>query len=465
MTVSLLAACDDRDLFDFAAWPRQRELLAALHEGPRLHVLALGRRSGKSTMAALVCLYSCLFRADLDAMVRPGETRYAVAVATRQAQARLIVAAARSIVERSPLLAPLLVGSTEDELRFELPSGARTALAAFPCSSRGGRGWPISTLVMDEAAHFIDATEGPAVADKVLSALMPATAQFGDEARIIVSSTPWGDDGMFAELFHKAESGELADARAHRFSTAAMNPTITETFLEQERLRDPDTFDAEYRAQFLGSGSAFIDFDRIAELGDPGDLPAASLHGSVCGIDPAFARDPFGLAVVGHAASDARHLRVGAVRGWQGLGYEATLNEAAAVAKTYAARVVTDQYSADAVVHTLTKQGLGVRVVTMGAASKTAVYSELRARLYNGSLILPEHPELLAELRRLRVKHTAGSSSVISPRVGGSHGDMAQALALATYEHRYGSAGIDGWPESNRNTRRPMTAGLLSAEL
>ena len=33
-----------------------------------------------------------------------------------------------------------------------------------------------------------------------------------------------------------------------------------------------------------------------------------------------------------------------------------------------------------------------------------------------------------------------GSAAVINPRVGGSHGDMAQALAMAVYSQR-GSAG------------------------
>jgi hypothetical protein len=92
-------------------------------------------------MAALACLWDALLRPELEELVRPGETRYAVAVATNQAQARLIVSAARSVVERSPALSPLVEAMTDDEIRFSLPSGARTALRAFPCSSRGGRGW------------------------------------------------------------------------------------------------------------------------------------------------------------------------------------------------------------------------------------------------------------------------------------------------------------------------------------
>ena len=71
----------------------------------------------------------------------------------------------------------------------------------------------------------------------------------------------------------------------------------------------------------------------------------------------------------------------------------------------------------------------------MTATSKTAAFSELRARLNAGSLSLLDLPDLLAELRRLRTRYRAGHASVVDPRVGGSHGDIAQALALAAWGH------------------------------
>jgi hypothetical protein len=74
----------------------------------------------------------------------------------------------------------------------------------------------------------------------------------------------------------------------------------------------------------------------------------------------------------------------------------------------------------------------------MTAPSKTAAFQELRARLNMGELELYPDAQLLAELGRLRTRYTAGSSSVVNPRVGGSHGDLAQALALATYSMRGG---------------------------
>ena len=68
--------------------------------------------------------------------------------------------------------------------------------------------------------------------------------------------------------------------------------------------------------------------------------------------------------------------------------------------------------------------------------------------------------ELVGELRRLRAQHTAGRSSVVSPRVGGNHGDRAQALALAVWQHTmYGGAG--GHDRAKAGQGGTLTGGLL----
>jgi hypothetical protein len=410
----------------------QRELLQAVEANMRIHVWALGRRSGKTLLAAITCLWGCLLRPELDRMVRPGERHYSIAIATNLAQARLIVQAARSIVERSPLLAPLAEAYTEDEIKFVLPSGARTALRAFPCSSRGARGWPISTLVMDEAAHFLTEGEGDRTAANVWGALAPSTAQFGDRARLLVLSTPWGTSGLFAELWEQAHEGAFADACAHKRTTAEMNPTIRPEFLAMEQKRDPDTFRSEYEAEFVGSGEAFLDFNRIDLCGVPTASPKDA-RSWVAGLDPAFSRDPFGVALVGRNEDE---LVIGPVRALQAAGeFSGPLDEVAMLAREYSATCVTDQFSSAAVIDRLRNvHGLQVKVNTMTAQTKTAAFQQLRASLYDGTLQLPDHPSLINELRRLRTRFTAGSAAILNPRVGGSHGDMAQALALAVHE-------------------------------
>jgi hypothetical protein len=74
--VGLLAACDDPKLLGVPLWPQQRTLIEAVEQGPRVHVWTLGRRSGKTTSAALVALWDCLLRPELAAFVRPGERRH-----------------------------------------------------------------------------------------------------------------------------------------------------------------------------------------------------------------------------------------------------------------------------------------------------------------------------------------------------------------------------------------------------
>ncbi len=169
--VPLLAACDDAALLGFDLWPRQRRAVGG--GGGRAAGARCGRSvvvPGKSTMAALLALHSCLFRPDFDAMVRDGELRYAVAVATNLQQAQLIVRAAESIVERSPLLAPLVRRPTADGIEFLLPcGGAGRRCARFRATVAAGVGWPISCLMLDEAAHFLSDTEGDATAERVWS--------------------------------------------------------------------------------------------------------------------------------------------------------------------------------------------------------------------------------------------------------------------------------------------------------
>ncbi len=431
--VGLVQACDDPDLLGFPLWPKQRELLADVEAGPRLQLWALGRRSGKTTMAALVALHACLFRPDLDALVRPGERRYAVAVATNLRQARLFVRAALSIVEASPLLAEMIATVTEDEIIFV---GGQT-LAAFPCSSRGARGWPIATLLMDEAAFMISDTEGPAVAERVFASLAPSTAQFGDAARIVVASTPYGQDGLFATLYAQAAEGELEDAAAHTATSASMNPTISAEFLAREQKRDPESFRGEYLAEFTGSGHAYLDPQKIEDaISDRGEIPAGFpgefFLDPIAGLDPAFSSDPCGLAIVGRDVNDRSRLVLLLARAWKPPGRKAAsfeerreiedsvLREVADVCRAYGARVVTDQYAAVAVVDRLRNAGLSVTAEAMTATSKTAAYGELRARLNGGTLDLYDAPGLVPELRRLRTRYTAGSASVVNPRVGGA---------------------------------------------
>jgi hypothetical protein len=473
MSVGLLeAAQDPRLLGAVGLWESQKPVLEAIGGGPRIQVLCLGRRSSKTYMAALAMVWDCLLRPELSERVRPGETRYAVAIATNLRQARLLVAAARSIAEASPALSGLIASVSEDEIRFSND----TCIAAFPCSSRGGRGWAISTLVLDEMAHFISETEGFQTADAVWQAMTPSVAQFGADGRIIVASTPLGPFGLFYDLFARARNGEIEDARAHHGTTMEMNPTLDPVYFVSEEARDPENYRTEFLAEFTGGGGAFVDMDRVAPPGRDQDVSPEDLAAPVVvGCDAAFSgHDLFGIAVIGRDPAYRRRLVVAHVDGLRprkaasfderAVVQQELLHHVAEICRRYGASAVIDQYASAQVAHGLQVHGVSVTKLPMTAQSKTAAYVEMRARLYSGELDIPDDPDLLADLRRLRTKITAGSSSVVVPRVGGSHGDRAQAVAIGCLRQaQFGAMGGDGTYRP-LNIRSTLLSDPISSE-
>ncbi len=92
----------------------------------------------------------------------------------------------------------------------------------------------------------------------------------------------------------------------------------------------------------------------------------------------------------------------------------------------------------------------------MTLPSKTAIYTALKAKLYAGDLELRDHPDLIAELERIEVAYSAGMQSIRIPRLGGSHGDLAQACALAVAE----LARVPGDSGKVISGGRAITAGI-----
>src|SRR5581483_3503570 len=452
--VGLVAACDDPQLFAFGLWAGQRRLLAdfeaALAAGDWLSIWCIGRRSGKSTLAALVALHSCLLRPDLDALAGAAGGSHAVIVATNLKQARHVVAVAAEIVQRSPLLASMVDRVALDEIKFR--NG--TVLAAFPASSRGGRGRAIRCLILDEAAHLADSDSGsPLEAEAIYQAMLPSVSQFAGRAPVIVSSTPAGDSNWFGQLVRAGLADELEHGRAFQASSAEMNPTLDRAFLEAEERRDPDGFRGEYLAELVGSGGAFLDAELVEScVASRGELEPNACDAWVAGYDPSFTKDPSAVVLVGRDRTVPDRLVVGCVRSWPPPKARKTVREArrvledrvlgevADVCERYHVKAVcTDNFMPGTVNAALRRRGLWVESMTLTTQSKAEMFSGVRARLAAGSLELYDEPLLVSELKRLRSTFRGGSRQVETPRLQGTHCDTAIALGLAVaYLDRHG---------------------------
>jgi hypothetical protein len=128
------------------------------------------------------------------------------------------------------------------------------------------------------------------------------------------------------------------------------------------------------------------------------------------------------------------------------------------IIEPYSPQVVTDQHQADAVRSYFGRLGRPVKVVNLTAPLQTAAFTSTRARLVDGSLRLWRHARLVDELRRVRAKD---SETIYLPRAGGSHCDIASALALAVYELRWINGGA---PHGEPSGGPPgLTAGIEQA--
>lgn len=446
-SLGLLAAVDDANVIGLLPHPAQRELLALI-ESHRLVVAACGRRFGKTKAAAAAAIWNLLLTPELDGMVGQGERRFAVCVANSQTQARIFLEHAAALVKASPTLAGELVSESARELEFR---GGRT-LAAFPASARSGRGWAISFLCLDELAHALDVEEGgPQTQERIWASMTPSVAQFGGLGRIVVTSTPLGSAGLFAELYAKAKGGEIEGAASFHAPTSA-NPAIDAAYLAgQEATLGTDDFQREFEAAFTGGGGSFFEESRVRDVvADWRELLPSDVLQPVAAFDPAFSSDPAALAIVGRDPADPgrllvawsgrwlpprRKLRSYRTRSEQETVMAGILDEVAEIALRYRARVVSDQHLPGTVLDELRQRGVSASIRAWSARSRDEALGALRARIYTERITLPDDPQLVTELCRLRTRFRAGSSTVEVPKVGDSHCDVALAVALGVLEH------------------------------
>jgi hypothetical protein len=429
----------DAGLLPCKPYPRQREILGHVEHCIR-STLCIGRRAGKSRgIAAPTLVWRAALRPDLRAHAQPGERIWHVAVAANQEQARIVLGEARRLLHASPALRQLIERETDSAIY--LTNGS--VIAALVCNARTIRGLLIATAVLDEVAFFANSEDGPAAAQAVYRAITPGMATFGGDRRLIVSSTPNGNEGFFKTLFDQAwaavEAGDESVFAAH-LPTWEVNPAIPDEVYAQEReALGLELFDAEYGARFLGSGNALLgEADIRACVRPGGDLDPLEVTDCVLGADFGYRRDPSAAVVVGRPRYGDGGLTVCAVNEWEPAKdlsegtwqhQQMIYREVADLARQYGnAEVWCDTHEAATVRAQLGRFGAYVHTVSM-AEHKYEIHRELARHVRSALITFPEHPALISDLRRLRVVYGGQKPRVENPRGGGRHGDVGQALA------------------------------------
>lgn len=192
-----------------------------LRERPMRSLLLCSRQSGKSTVTALLALWTAIYESPaLVLLLSPSQRQSGELFRT--------VIGFHAKLDGAPEL------TSETALRAELANGSR--VLALPGTEKTIRGYAGADLVvLDEAAR---------VEDELLAAVRPMMAT-KSKGRLIALTTPAGKRGWFYEAWVKGENW-------HRVKVAASDcPRISKEFLTEElRELGPTRFSEEYELQF-----------------------------------------------------------------------------------------------------------------------------------------------------------------------------------------------------------------------
>jgi hypothetical protein len=225
----------------------------------------VGRRGGKSRMAAALAVYAACFA---EHRLARGEVGYVLVLAASRDQAKVVFEYIRGFLEDSPVLRQEIDSVTATEIR--LKSGVIIAVHAN--SFRSVRGRTLLACIFDEVSMWRD--ESSATPDlEVYRAVLPALMT--TNGMLIGISTPYRKVGLLYQKHcdHFGQSSD--DVLVVQGPSTAFNPTLSQSAIDAAISDDPEGARSEWEGTFRSDLASFlgdapvenaVDRDRPLEL-------------------------------------------------------------------------------------------------------------------------------------------------------------------------------------------------------
>jgi len=230
--------------------------------------LISGRRSGKSTIAALVAVYLACFKSYKE-ILRRGEKARILVIASDQDQARVVMDYIFGFFEL-PILADRIVRPPTKQ-QLEVTGGVVIEVAVN--SFRSVRGYTLAAVICDEIAYWrSDQSAEPDY--EVVQALLPGLATIPG-ALLLGLSSPYAKSGILFDR-HQEHYGKESNVLIWQSPSAEMNPTeqLGRT-IQAKYQSDPVAAASEYGAQFRTPTESYISREKVhrVTVEGRGDLP------------------------------------------------------------------------------------------------------------------------------------------------------------------------------------------------
>lgn len=454
-TITILDAMQDPKLFGpyfpDATWRSWRVFLAALFglpiseadlplfqqctgrtkppAAPSLEAyMPVGRRGGKSRIAALIALFLACFK-DHREFLAPGEVGTLPVIASDRKQARTIMRYLTGMINAVPMLKAMLASEpTKETIEFT----NRSVIEIMTASVAAVRNYTLIGAVCDELAFWCTDEDGANPDTEILNALEPGMGTIPD-AMLICLSSPYARRGALWEAYHEHFGRDDDEVLVWQADTKTMHPHASESRLgrviAKAYRKDEIAASAEYGAQFRRDIESFVSREAVdgCVVPDRHELPPISGVSYVAFTDPSGGSvDSMTLAVAHH---EGGKVVLDCVRERKPpFSPAAVVKEFAATLGTYRVTIVRgDRYAGEWPRERFREHGIEY---CLAERVRSDLYRDLLPLLNSGQTELLDEPRLIGQLCKLE-RRTARSGKDSIDHGPGGHDDVANAAAGA----------------------------------
>lgn len=384
--------------------------------------VVVGRRGGKSRVAALVAVFVACFR-DYSRMLAPGERGVVMLLAADRKQARTLLRYVTGLLDGSPVLSSMV--RTRLKETISLTNGLDIEI--HTSNYRSVRGYTVVACVADEIAFWRD-EESVNPDTEVLNAIRPAMATVPGSLLVAISS-PYARKGALWTAYaqHFGKNGD--PVLVWQAATREMNPSVQEHVIEEALVEDESAARAEWLAEFRTDIESFITREAVEACVVPSrfELPPQSKTLYFGFVDPSGgASDSMTLAIAHRNEGESAVLDL--VREVRApFSPELVVQEFAEILKRYPSMTYGDRYGAEWVRERFMACGISYQA---SPKDRSALYVELLPLLNSRKAELLDNRRLIAQLVSLE-RRTARSGKDSIDHAPGRHDDLANAAAGA----------------------------------
>ena len=215
----------------------------------------VGRRGGKSRIAALVAVFLACFR-DYGDKLAPGERAVVMVLAADRRQARVVFRYIRAFLG-VPLLRQMVTGEIRESI--DLSNGA--SIEIHTSNFKSVRGYSIAAVICDEIAFWQSDIDGANPDAEVLAGLRPGMATI-QGALLLAISSPYARRGTLWEAYRR-HHGQHGDVLVWQADTESMNPSVDAQVIADAYQQDEAAAAAEFGAEFRKDIESFVSRESV----------------------------------------------------------------------------------------------------------------------------------------------------------------------------------------------------------